>query len=311
MSTDNKKRKVGINIGIFAEKLGAEEALKFAKSIGADAVDFDLAGSAYNCANSASIYSKSEDEFCTYFDRLAKTAQDLELEIGQTHGRIEGFKNNPDEDELLVKNSRLDCLATKLLGAPYCVMHGVTTIFMGPDCDPKLMRKLNFDMFCRFLEHAKKYDLIIAMETFGDAVCYNACDFFGNIDEFIKTYNRIAAVGDNAKYLKVCVDTGHSNKAMRFNGNPTPADVIRMLGGNIVCLHLNDNDTFTDQHKIPMTGTIAWHDVFDALDEVGYNGIYNMELNHMHFGTSFAKEHAAFAVKVMRNMLDERYGASE
>ena len=59
---------------------------------------------------------------------------------------------------------------------------------------------------------------------------------------------------------------------------------------------------------IPMTGTIDWNDVFDALDEINYQGTYNMELNLCHFGKKFAVETAAFAVKVMRFMLDERYG---
>ena len=72
-------------------------------------------------------------------------------------------------------------------------------------------------------------------------------------------------------------------------------------------LHLNDNDTFTDQHKIPKTGCIDWEDVFNALDEIGYNGIYNMELNLSHFGGDFLVETAEFAVKVLKYMLKQRY----
>ncbi|MBR4762233.1 MAG: hypothetical protein IK086_06320, partial [Clostridia bacterium] len=67
-------------------------------------------------------------------------------------------------------------------------------------------------------------------------------------------------------------------------------------------------DTLTDQHKIPMTGTIDWKDVFDALDEIGYTGIYNMELALRHFGKDFQVETAEFAVKLMRYILKERYG---
>lgn len=93
------------------------------------------------------------------------------------------------------------------------------------------------------------------------------------------------------------------NKAMRF-GNPTPANVIRRLGDSVKILHLNDNDTLTDQHKIPRTGTIDWKDVFAALSEIGYDGVYNMELNLRHFGNNFLCETAEFAVKVMRNMLE-------
>ena len=70
---------------------------------------------------------------------------------------------------------------------------------------------------------------------------------------------------------------------------------------------MNDNDMITDQHKIPMTGTINWNDVFNALDEVGYNGYYNMELSLDWFGEDLMKDSAEFAVKVMRHFLKRRY----
>ena len=300
-------KKVGLSLMSLQSFLGIEEAIKFAGKIGADAVALDLCTNEWNCKNPDSIYSKREDEIVDYFSKIRKVADDAGVEFSYIHGRLSGFKNIPEEDELLLKNTKLDCLATKILGAPHCVVHAVTTLYMGPDCDPQIMRDLNFDMFCKILDIAKEYDVKIATETFGDASNYGVCDFFGNIEEFIKSFNRVRAVGNNKDYFDTCVDTGHSNKAMRF-GNPTPGDVIRMLGDSVKQLHLNDNDTFTDQHKIPMTGTIDWNDVFDALDEINYNGIYNMEVVHTRFGENFQLEAAEFAVKVMRNMLKSRYG---
>ena len=46
--------------------------------------------------------------------------------------------------------------------------------------------------------------------------------------------------------------------------------------------------------------------VLDALDEIGYNGIYNMELNLSHFGKELQVEYAEFSIKVMRNLLNKR-----
>ena len=232
---------------------------------------------------------------------MRKVSEELGIKICQTHGRLQGFKDIKEEDEDLIRDARLDCLATSALGAPVCVMHSVTTIYLGPDTNPEKMRQLNFDMFTRILPFAKEYQITLASETFGDAVRFDCCDFFGQINEFIMSYNRVCAVEDFSKYFKICVDTGHSNKAMRF-GNPKPGDVIRMLGGNIVVLHLNDNDTFTDQHKTPMTGTIDWNDVFNALDEIGYHGYYNMELELRHFGKDFEIEEAEFSVRVMKKI---------
>lgn len=302
------KRKISIAIGAFQREYGDMKALEIAKEAGVDAVDFDTSSEEWDYRNPDSIFSKSDDEIVEYFTALKRRAEELGIEIGQTHGRITGFKNIKEEDEALIKNARLDCLAASVLGAPVCVMHSVTTIFMGPDAAPELMHKLNFDMFSRIMEFAKLYNIKIATETFGDAVCYNCCDFFGNINEFLMAYNNICEIDDYADYFTICVDTGHSNKASRFNNNPTPGDVIRMLGKNVTVLHLNDNDKMTDQHKIPLSGTIDWDDVFDALDEIGYNGIYNMELVLGCFGDEIKKDTAAFAVKVMRNILDKRYG---
>lgn len=300
------KRKVSIAIGLLQRKYGVRRALEIAAEIGADAVDFSLC-STYDVRDKNSVYDMSDDEIVKHFTELKEYADGLGIEIAQTHGRGEGYKNIEDEDTVLLKNIQKDCLATSVLGAPVCVIHAVTNIFMGPQADPDLMRDLNFRLFNESLEFAKKYNIKIATETFGDAPGYDMCDFFGNIDEFLNSYNRVCSVGNNADYFTICADTGHSNKATRYN-NPSSADVIRILGKNVTCLHLNDNDTFTDQHKIPMTGTIDWDDVFDALDEIGYSGYYNMELYLHHFGEDFMIETARFAADVMKNMLKTRYG---
>lgn len=295
-------RKVSICIDELQAKYGDREALALAKKMGADAVDFSL------LYYDGGLYLRGDDAVAAEMRAIRSYADEIGIEIGQTHGRINGFRNDPEHDAAVLHNARLDCLATSLLGAPYCVMHTVSTIHMGTDADPALMHRINYDMFTGILPFAKQYGVKIATETFGDATGLNACDFFGNINEFIKAFESVAAVDDLADYFCVCMDTGHTNKATRFNGNPKVADAIRMLGNKIQVLHLNDNDTFTDQHKIPMTGTVDWADTFAALDEIGYNGNYNMEIVLTHFGADFEYEEAAFAVKVMKHFLHERYG---
>ena len=299
-------RKISIAIERFQRQYGDRRALEIAREIGADAVDFNVCMNDLRRANN--IYSKGDDEIAAYFGGLREYAESIGIKIGQTHGRLEGFKNIPEEDEILVRNARLDCLATSALGAPYCVFHTTTSIYMGPDAAPALMHELNFRMFQSILPFAKEYGIKIATETFGDAVKFDCCDFFGNATEFFKGYYRVASLSEYADHFCVCLDPGHSNKATRFNHNPSVPDLIRMLGNKIECVHLNDNDTFTDQHKIPMTGTINWRDTMEALDEIGYHGIYNMELGLRCFGVGFEREEAEFAIRVMRKMLTDRYG---
>lgn len=295
-------KKISISIGGLQRKYGDRRALEIAKEIGCDAVDFDL--TCYDTRKKDSVYAMDEQSVRTYFEDLRLYAEPLGLAVAQTHGRIKGFINDPTEDDALVENARLDCIATKALGAPYCVMHTTTSIHMGADPDPALMHKLNYDMFTRILPFAKENGVVIATETFGDAPKLGCCDFFGNLHEFIKGYNRVCACGDYADWFKICMDTGHTHKATRFD-NPSVGETIRLLGKNIVCLHLHDNDRITDQHKIPFTCTIDWNDALAALDEIGYSGIWNAEVAlGRHFGKDFEIETAAFCVKVMNNVLN-------
>lgn len=301
------KKTVSLSLFVFQHQFGDLRAIEIAKEIGVTAVDFCTDLPRFDCKNPDSVYSKGDDAVIEYFSNLKKLANQCGITICMTHGRGTGFKSIPEEDLILTENARLDCLAASILGASVCVIHAVTTIFMGPDCPSEVMHKLNRDMFASIIPFAKQYGIKIATETFGDAVLFDCCDFFGNLDQFTKSYDDICAIEDFREHFKICVDTGHSNKASRFGNNPEPAEVIRRLGSNVICLHLNDNDKITDQHKIPMTGCINWEDVFDALDEVKYDGFYNMELNLRYFGDEYTVETARFAVEMMQSYLDRRY----
>ncbi len=301
-------KEIGISIGQLQRLYGDKRALEIAAEIGADSVDFAthyFDKRIWDYREPSSIFSQGDEAVVQYCTELKKHAEGLGIRIGQTHGRGEGFMNDKELDDAQVENARLDLLAASALGAEVCVVHNATSINHGPNPDPELMRRLSFEQYTRMLPYAAQYQVKLATETFGDAVCYNSVDFFGDIREFLMTYHRIWAASEHRDWLTVCMDTGHSNKASRF-GNPKVGDVIRMIGPSITALHLNDNDTLTDQHKIPMTGTIDWMDTLNALDEIGYHDVYNMELNLPHFGEGFEVETAAFAMKVMKKMLQDR-----
>lgn len=305
--------KIGLSIIHLQEKYGDREALRIAKESGADAVDFGLENFAgrYDYRRADSVYALPEQEFCAYFTGLKEYADELGLIISQTHGRGPGFLNIPAEDDAFVENARLDCYATRLLGAPVCVIHAVTTM-KHMDATPEFMRKLNFEMFSRILPYAKQYDIKIATETFGDIHGGACCDFFGNIDEFVRAYEQICAIGDNKKYFTVCMDTGHTNKATKFNQNPQVPEAIRRIGSDITVLHINDNTTLCDQHLLPFVGprdidgTIDWDATIDALQEIGYHGVYNMELCLPRYGEEVMPEFCRFAVTVLRNFLRKK-----
>jgi hypothetical protein len=149
------------------------------------------------------VYSKGDEAVIEYFSSLKKLADQCGITVCMTHGRGTGFKSIPEEDLILTENARLDCLAASILGAPVCVIHAVTTIFMGPDCPSEVMHKLNRDMFASIIPFAKQYGIKIATVTFGDAVLFDCCDFFGNIDQFTKSYDDICAIEDFREHFKI------------------------------------------------------------------------------------------------------------
>ena len=285
------------------------ELVEIAKKIGADGINLSLW---YSVIYDDCIYSKSDDEICEYFTKVRKRADELGIKICQTHGRIRGYIDGDDEYNNVIhpKNARLDCMVTKILGAPVTVFHSSNTA-RNLDASPERMREMTFDMFTKSLEFAKEFDVQIATETFGAGghLCREngTRDFFGSISEFKNIYDRICAIGNNKDYFKICVDTGHTHNCVQF-GEPSVGDTIRLLGKDIVCLHLHDNDGTGDSHRLPKSGTIDWDDVFDALDEIGYDGYYNLEVANRRFGDKLMVDTAEFSIKVLKNMLAERYG---
>lgn len=295
-------KKVGLSIGVLQWRFGDKEAMKIAKDIGCDAIDFTLEDQEPD--KEGCVYAKGEDFVREYYTQIGEYARELGLIISQTHGRCTSYKLDEEWNKKTLEKTRLDLVATAAMGAPALVVHNIAVGFPMPDTTAEEFHQKSFDMWMDMLPFAKKYGVKIATETFGDSPTYGCCDFFGKNEEFKKNYFAVKAT-EYGEWFTACADTGHSNKAMRF-GEPTPAEVIRQMGKEFTILHLNDNDTLTDQHKMPLSGTIDWKAVLDALDKAGYEGVYNMELTLDRYGKELAVDHAAFAVKVMKQLLKNR-----
>jgi sugar phosphate isomerase/epimerase len=84
-----------------------------------------------------------------------------------------------------------------------------------------------------------------------------------NLDGIIELHDQW-----NAENKGVCLDTGHANQA----GLDVPS-AIRRLGTRIKHLHLQDNHGGPIDEHLPIgQGIIDWDAVFEALDEIGYEG---------------------------------------
>lgn len=298
------QQKIGISTYRLQSMFGAKGAIEVAKKLGVDAIDF-FTNYEYSTKES-SIYSKSDEEIIAYYSDLKRYADELGITIAQTHGRLRTYMKFAEFDRLCLENARRDLLAASALGASVCVMHTIQTSVVGITADPQMVRDICYNTFTKMLEWAKEYNVKLATETFGYASAFKAQEFFADAKEFKDIYDRIASEGDNRDYFKVCIDTGHTNSVVRF-GQPSVGDFIRMFRNNeIVCLHMHDNDGILDQHLPPNMGTIDWDDVFDALNEVGYDGVLNLEVDFSKYGNGFELETAEFSVKLLKYLLKKR-----
>lgn len=296
--------KVSISTGYINGYYGYFKSIDVAKDAGCDAVDFDLASFDYRNTNSA--YSKSEEEFIEFFKSVKQYADNCGIEICQTHGRRDPFRENDDEYNRVIfpKNAELDLKATKILGAPVCVFHPGGTL-SNMSATPEEMRENAFNAFKTVLPFAKENGVKIALETVGANHCLDdAIDFFGSFDEYKALFDKIYGLTEYSEFFACCIDTGHINLAVKHN-QPTPADFIRKMGSHVACLHLHDNNGYIDQHHTPGVVGIDFNDVFAALYEIGYSGSYNAEVRLDFIDRSFIPETAAFTVKTLRKFLSK------
>ena len=291
-------KEISISTGPLQRIYGDEKALEIAKAAGFDAVDFNLEG--YGRRDDC-IYHASEHAFATHFTNLKKKAEALGIRIGQTHGRCSTFGPTDEQKDFARFVTERDIKATMHLGSPACVIHSISTMRYGI-VPPEVMREENQKMFSEFIPHAEKYQVKISQETFGDAVAdgERVLDFFGDVHELKKQHEQL-----RTEWKTLCMDTGHVNKATAFGVMPAE-EAIRLLGKDITLTHLHDNNTFSDQHLPPkMGGTINWANVFDAFDEIGYNGTYNFELALDFLGNTL-EDAVLFLGKYLRKFVDGR-----
>ena len=296
--------KIGITCGSVVARYGYEKGFALIKESGFDAVDIGLGQ--YGIAEKPSdIYLASEDQFEAYFSQIRELAARYELIISQTHGRCRTYTPDTKQQEYACWVSERDLKASSILGAPACVIHQITS-GNWPDnyMDDAFMHRKNKEFFDRLIPHAEKYKTCFSLETFGRATIkgVRSADRWAEIDLLKEQFSML-----DTSYKTICVDTGHTNEAVPF-GTPSAGDAIRMLGKDVTLLHLHDNNGTYDQHLPPLMGdpgAVNWPDVFDALDEINYKGVYNFELQLVRYYHALP-EAIQFLGKFLRRFVDDR-----
>ena len=208
--------------------------------------------------NRSGVYS---EDYLGHFERISRAAERLNAKLVQAHSPM----GKPlAEDNAAFIADTLRCVeACGAWGIPNLVVHSGYT----PGLTVEQTYEQNKRFYAPLLECAEKYGVNILVENFnkmhveGLYWIDNAPDLLGMI-EYV-----------NHPLFHAVWDVGHANM------QEMPQDeALRMLGGHIRALHIQDNMGDKDNHLTPFLGTLNLDAVMNGLLDIGYQGYFTFEV---------------------------------
>jgi sugar phosphate isomerase/epimerase len=255
--------KIGICAGIGARY--KEDRYKKLRQFGFTHVDFGLADT------ETEFYKGTPEERDAAILNEKAKANEAGIVINQVHGpfRWPICDITVEERAERMEKMKHSIRATALLECKYWVIHpmmpfGWEERKMYPDHE-KETRNINLAFFKELLVTAKEYDVVICLENM-PMVNFS----IGSVQE---VYRFVKEMDDD--HFKICLDTGHAS----VYPNQSVGDAVRLMGDEIRCLHVHDNNGRNDNHWLPYHGVIDWEDFANALKEIGYQGVFSYETN--------------------------------
>ena len=256
---------ISTEIASISAIVGEERAVEAVAKAGFDYYDFSLTSMA-KWSSKEGRYLREDhplhgSEYLSFAKKIRKIADDLGLPCNQSHAP---FPSHREQVESYLERA-LECSA--VAGAKICVIH--------PKCFDTAEE--NAEFYGKLLPLAKSYGVRIATENMWNwdkeedhaipCACSTAEDFVRHVD----------AVND--PYLVACLDIGHAE--MKGLGTSC-VEMIHALGGErLQALHIHDNDKWHDSHRLPFTMDIDFLPIVKALKEIGYQGEFTLEVDHL------------------------------
>jgi sugar phosphate isomerase/epimerase len=139
------------------------------------------------------------------------------------------------------------------LGAHVVVLHASDEPISEHDRAERMAHAKN--SLASLLPVAQTSNLVIAVEYLPRTCLGNALPELMNLIEGLPRYR-----------VGVCLDVNHVKEATSL------PRIIHELDERLITLHISDYDGVDERHWLPGKGIIDWPAVWDALEDVGYNG---------------------------------------
>lgn len=269
--------KYGITTHYFKPFVKDDRTLyKGIKSAGYDYVDYSMYDKMFV---QNPIFSTPYANWSNHFKNVRKIIEGEGLKVSQVHcifppdfsGEVMHVRDYANQYELDYYKKELE--ASSILGAPFAVVHHLKD---GPLAKEGMKGET-------FAKNAVFYgEILPTARQFGVKIAIEDLFYVEKTPPYECKRSHIATADDMIEFIDymsdesmvACLDVGHMN----MFGVPVE-DAVRKLGQRLKVLHLHDNYGTTDLHLPPLYGTIDWIALKNALDEVGYTGVYSMELD--------------------------------
>lgn len=196
------------------------------------------------------VFLYSQYHPAEYIEQLMSTS----LRIDALHLPYKKFQNGTCIDSRFVNVLWTDSLDARdyvrslIEEIEFARNYGITTAVMhitGGEAPPAV-NSVAIDNISRVLAKCENYGITLCLEN------------LRRIDHLQFIFDRM-----DSPHLKFCFDSGHAH-AMTHNLANFPWDYY---GSRLHCVHLNDNDGFKDQHRIPFCGNIRWKELMKDIVE--------------------------------------------
>lgn len=213
---------------------------------------------------------ETPEEAIRYFSTLRKFAEEHGINFYQTHAPYPTFKESGENGKIF--NTLITSIAAaSALGAKIIVIHPQMPYLYHYGIFKRQRVKMNVRFYRALTPYLEKHGVICAIENM---FCRRRRDkklvktVCSTAEEMQKIYSQL-----DKRFFTFCVDVGHGNIIYKDGS----LALIEKLNQNITAVHLHDNFCKTDDHLMPGKGNIDWGKLKEALKNISFSGVYNLE----------------------------------
>ena len=292
--------KIGVNYSYpIKNNYGEKGGLTMLKNAGFDAVDYSL-DTGFN--TKFGLFD-TEDDLYAYYADIKRHMDEIGIIASQVHAPAQ--TNDCDNGDLTPERIQMYKRAIRvasILGAPYIVIHPVFFGVLSSQYEAGIeATKKVYDTLTSTLVECDVKLGVENMFTYDYAhyyYCSTSCSCARDLIDYVKMMN-------SDRYC-VCLDVGHASVV-----GLDAVNMIYQLGDNLQLLHVHDSFGPYDSHCIPGECSTKWPAVMKALKDVGFSGVFSMELSI--FGKvakidpGLIEDYAKIAAKVGRFLVEKYF----